>query len=69
VSVVMRAAVKDLIDHPERYPELLAARTPYVLEDTRNPAQAAAWEGYKRQIEGFDMGRMLAAQCVDGRRV
>jgi predicted transcriptional regulator len=42
-SVLMRAALRDLITNPERFAERLAARTPYGLEDLRSEQQKAEW--------------------------
>jgi hypothetical protein len=68
VSGVVRHAVNDLLQHPERYPAVLAAHL-IAIEDTRTPAQVAAWERDKQALEAFDLGEALAAQGVHRRVV
>jgi hypothetical protein len=65
VSGVVRNALNDLIQHPERHPTVLAAHL-IAVEDTRSPAQVAAWEQDRQALEAFDLGEVLAAQGVQG---
>ena len=65
VSGVVRNAVNDLLQHPERYPAVLAVHL-LTVEDTRTPAQVAAWERDKSALGAFGLEAVLAAQGVQG---
>ena len=54
VSQVLRDAVHDLLAHPERYAELLAARAPTTFGDSRSPGQAANWLRDKEPLVHMD---------------
>jgi hypothetical protein len=62
VSVLLRAAVRDLTTNPERFAEQLAARTPYGLEDLRSEQQKAAWDQYEASLAHVPDVEALLAQ-------
>ena len=67
VSTVARDAIADLLRHPQRYVELLAARRPDAFEDERMPQQALAWERDRQQlVEACDLDGLLAQMTARG---
>ena len=60
MSAVIRDAVRDLLAHPERYPEMLSSRMPYPLKDTRTEAQKRNGEIYLERLREIDMEAVAA---------
>ena len=59
VSHVLRDAVVDLLQHPERYPDLIAQRLPPAPVDERTPEQIAAWARDRERLTRFDPREVL----------
>jgi hypothetical protein len=66
MSAVIRDAVRDLLAHPERYPEILSTRMPYPLEDSRTPEQAANGERYRATLLAVDLDQVAAQMTQPG---
>ena len=60
VSSVIRDAIQHLLAHAELYPEILSARMPYPLADTRTPAQVAHGERYLARLRAIDLEAVAA---------
>jgi hypothetical protein len=60
-SVVLRLALKDLLDNPARFAELLPDYMPHAFEDIRTPEQAQAFERDRQALVHVDLRPLLAA--------
>jgi hypothetical protein len=62
-SMVARAALRDLLTHPERWPDLLEARLVQPLDAQGDVFRT--WEQAVEGAEGVDMGEIIAAMRVE----
>jgi hypothetical protein len=63
---LVRIAVKDLVEHQERLPELVTAHTPFILDAQRSPAQIGAWERDRHRFEGVDLEELVTSMHTPG---
>jgi hypothetical protein len=61
-GAVMRLLVRDLLAHPERWPDLLAAQPGYVLQEQE--AVLRTWQQAVEEPEPFDIAAHLEALRV-----
>src|SRR5881397_1818509 len=61
-SVIVRSAIRHLLDSPELYPELLPKPVQDIrpMVDPRTPAQIANWERYIAEEPPVDLEAMVA---------
>jgi hypothetical protein len=60
-SMVVRDALRDLLRHPERWPDILVARHSSALEE----GLQTTWEQATEGLEAVDMAALMAEVCVD----
>ena len=58
-ATLMRLAILDLTQHPERIPELMLASYASTQDETSTPEQTAATAQYLQSLVGYDLAAVL----------